>query len=182
MILFQDLKHFNLSDLETYLKKITGENFLLLETGLTKVFSCSSDKDMFLFNNKSYSIQDCINFSIIDIKKSFHSVVNDIKVSFRIKKDKSLELKFKIIYQAKTERFIHNYIYDLKNIKSEIIRKNNDLYSLNLFDKDFYFSFKNKSESNSVYLRKLNKTNNKLEQLEYLIDLIKLNLITLGDK
>lgn len=78
--------------------------------------------------------------------------------------------------EATKERWLYQYIHDLKQFKSNPLEKlNKNNYKLNILDKEFNLSFLQKDYGHSLV--KLNKINNQYQQLKYIELLMKSNKI-----
>lgn len=137
----------------------------------------------------NFTIEECKNEFIKYLQKShynskIHIDYNDIKA--KVKRDGHLEIKSKFGYESTPERWLENRIYDLKKIEANnLVIYNDNVYSINILDKNIYFSFENKNEvfhHKSRFINKLSSFENMFQQFKYLDILLHLNKISIIHK
>lgn len=151
-----------------YLGKTVEYIFYVQENNTLKTFDGRFIEEKDIKQEVKNRVNTLYNNPIINDK--------DIEIIKPFKNNNYFYVYGKFADEANKERWLYQYMNDLKQFKSNHLEKlDKNSYKLNILDKDFNISFLQKDYGSS--LTKLNKINNQFQQLKYIELLIKSNKI-----
>lgn len=151
-----------------YLGKTVEYSFYVQENNTLKTFDGRFIEEKDIKQEVKNRVNTLYNNPIINDK--------DIEIIKPFKNNNYFYVYGKFADEANKERWLYQYINDLKQFKSNPLEKlDKNSYKLNILDKEFNISFLQKDYGSS--LTKLNKINNQFQQLKYIELLMKSNKI-----
>lgn len=151
-----------------YLGKTVEYSFYVQENNTLKTFDGRLIEEKDIKQEVKDRVNTLYNNPIINDK--------DIEIIKPFKNNNYFYVYGRFADEANKERWLYQYINDLKQFKSNQLEKlDKNSYKLNILDKEFNISFLQKDYGSS--LTKLNKINNQFQQLKYIELLIKSNKI-----
>lgn len=151
-----------------YLGKTVEYSFYVQENNTLKTFDGRFIEEKDIKQEVKDRVNTLYNNPIINDK--------DIEIIKPFKNNNYFYVYGKFADEANKERWLYQYINDLKQFKSNQLEKlDKNSYKLNILDKEFNISFLQKDYGSS--LTKLNKINNQFQQLKYIELLMKSNKI-----
>lgn len=151
-----------------YLGKTVEYIFYVQENNTLKTFDGRFIEEKDIKQEVKNRVNTLYNNPIINDK--------DIEIIKPFKNNNYFYVYGKFADEANKERWLYQYMNDLKQFKSNPLEKlDKNSYKLNILDKEFNISFLQKDYGSS--LTKLNKINNQFQQLKYIELLMKSNKI-----